>query len=914
MTLNKSIISVAAASLLAAGFAGCGSSSSSTPVTPTTQPTSITATDGYVLNYSVTATYSDGNTSAQNYTTTAALTSAVTNAKIVAGSTQTAGSAVLDLSELNSSVLDNLQYITLSQKAQSSDGTTLTYGTFFDANGDNKFVAADGDIVAPSAFSMKAPAGYKNITPITSLIQARIDTLVATDTNDTNRSEVMALALTQISDALGISEDNLKNVDPMDVISSEPAYALVNAVLGQAVTDGDLTNIATSLATATKATSAVSALRNIATGATVSAAYFTSTADQFEADSSMLASVSTMNLDATRTNTSAAQNTFTPTLLVAGSADFNVSNIEINGKDVDLLLGSGAKVGFTSLDTTTIDLAASTDANTTNKSFTLAIKIGAQESRVNADANISSLTILVPMEINNTVDEATKKINAVVSGDVTWEGVLPSGATFSGDMNSSVFTNVSGASDINYGVVNPVSIPDNVNGATTMTLNIGDILTAIDKNSTEENIMTDDSIISDLKIALVDSNSTFQLVNGTKSEYWGNTAIASVKGGINVNGKSIFKNATTDARNGLTSIGANVPAKTTVTLSSATGSNTAINGYAAANNVNALAGNHTYVINEGTTTHFTVASLYENTDTGEKNTTIAFTKSTKTLDGNTSATVVDVNATAVTNLSAKISNSSTDETPSQTELIKLSSSAARPLGSSAVAGGGYSMATYNVISTDEFNKASVAGADSNITFVYNAKPTVDVNSSTITLLLDATTNASAIYASNLTVGSDTVVPVSGTTTLTKAWIINDEEASINALTNASSNALGGFTIMGVGVGSSTTLASANISETGNGAAIVSTANASQNLMAAIATNNATAISISSNNGSGYAEIATVTLANVSNGATLAFSGNSSSNATGIANMSTTTFIAVRLNVYDKYDANTTKDLYIKFTK
>lgn len=908
MTLNKSIISVAAASLLAAGFSGCGSSSSTTPVTPTTQPTSITATDGYVLNYSVTATYSDGNTSAQNYTTTAALTSAVTNAKIVAGGTQTAGSAVLSLTELNSTVLDNLQYITLSQKAQSSDGTTLTYGTFFDANGDNKFVAADGDIAASSAFSMKAPAGYKNITPITSLIQARIDTLVASDTNDTNKSAVMALALTQISAALGIAEDSLKNVDPMDAVSSDPSYALVNAVLGQAVTDGDLTNIATSLATATAATDAVSALRNIATGATKSAAYFTSTADQFEADPTMINSVASMNLDATRTNDSTAASTFAPVLLAAGSADFNVTAINIDSVAVDTLLSSGAKIDFTSLDSTDLALAASTDVNTTNKPFTLALKIGAQESRVNADANISSLTILVPMEMNNTLD-ATQYMNAAVSGTVTWEGVLSSGATFSGEMNASEFTNATGSSGIE-GVTTPVSVSANTAGTATMTLKVGSILTAIDSNSTVTNILTDNTIISDLKIALVDSNSSFQRTSGTASEYWGNTAIASVKGGINVNGKSIFKNATTDSRDASAIASANVAAAVNASSSTATATTTSINGYAIAGNtgVTSNTGNNTYIINQGDASHFSVSGNYTNINTGEKNTTIAFTKSTNAIDGNTSATVVDVNTTAVTNLSAKISNSSTGESITQTELIKLSSSAARPLGTAAVAGGGYSMATYNVISTDEFGKASVAG-DSNITFVYNARPTVDVNTSWTDSLATVkfVANTTATYASNATTGSTiTQANSSGLTTLPGSWIINDE-ATVNTFSSTT-----GASIIGVGVGSTAAVASANVT-VGDTKTIVT---GITNLKVALTGNNS--LAFQSTNGSGYGSFGVAALNVLNNYATLAFNGTAVTNSTTAtnltANISTTDYVAVRINVYDEYDLNSTQDLYLKFTK
>jgi hypothetical protein len=542
MTLKKSMISIAAAGVIAATITGCGSSSggSSNGGGSTAQPTSITATDGYVYNYNVTATYADGNESNRTYGTTAVLTDAVSKTTKAAGQAQVAGSATMNLKDvLTDDQLDNLRYVTLSQAPQTTDGTTITYQTFFDANGDGLFDTAAGDVLVPAGFTMKAPAGFKMITPLTTLVQARIDTLTASDVNDSNRSEKAALALTQIASALGLTADKIKNIDPMDTVETDPAYALINALAGQLITDTEVTAVSTALATATAATTVSAALNNIAAGATASKSLFTDAANQLAADADMINTVSSWNLDALR-NTTAAQTAFNPTNLTASAADFNVSDIEINSIAASTLAGAGAKIKEADLNDVTFELDTSSEANVSNKMFKLVLDLRTQETYIAADANVSSLTVVVPFELNSTVN-ASKVIDGKISGNIIWNGVDGAGNTFTGEMNATEFASRSG--------VTAIDVTDDGD----VTIQAHKILTTADSNSSNKvGVDALDASIANIKMAIVDSENALQKTNaaGTASAYWGNTAIASVYGAIVETGKTILKNTLVDGRDG----------------------------------------------------------------------------------------------------------------------------------------------------------------------------------------------------------------------------------------------------------------------------------------------------------------------------------------------------------------------------
>jgi len=561
MTLKKSLISVAAAGLLVSAITGCSSNSSTTAATTTTSnPTSLTAVDGYVLNATITATYGDGNDSNISYATTSALTNAMSYASVAAGGTQTAGSPVIDLSkDLTAAQIANLQSVTLSYKPQSTDGTKLTYATFFDVNGDNKFDTTQGDIAAPTGFSLTAPVGYKIISPVTTMIATRIAAVTAGDTNATTRATNAAAAESAIIAALGLTADKVKNIDPTTTVSTDPAYALINAMLGQVIYDGEQTAVSNALAASSAASSAPAALANIASGATTSKAFFGDAAKQLAADPNMINSVSSWNLDLLR-NTSGAS-AFNPVNLTPGSADFNVSAITMgtNNLATTLMAGSGAKVDFGGLDNTKIQFAAQSDTNVSATQLKLAIDVRQQQTHRLDEANITSLTILIPFDINNTVGE-TNRIDGAVSGTVMWEGVRASGATFSGEMNASAFTNNDGSSGVTSGIA--------FNTTGLATIKVGSIISAIDLNSSSLAGIVDNNV-SSIKVALVDVNGTkLQRVNSVNglTQYWSNTAVASVKGGISVTGKTIFANSLTDSRSDATTASPNLIPQGTIAL------------------------------------------------------------------------------------------------------------------------------------------------------------------------------------------------------------------------------------------------------------------------------------------------------------------------------------------------------------
>ncbi|WP_455756670.1 beta strand repeat-containing protein [Sulfurimonas sp.] len=693
MTIKNSLISVAASALLISAMTGCSSSDSTTAASTSSIPTSITATDGYVNNYSVTATYGDSNDTNITYATTAILANAVTHAKIAAGSAQTAGSAVMDLTQdLTASQIANLKFITLSRKAQSTDGTTLTYATYFDANGDSKFDTTAGDILAPAGFSMTAPVGYKIISPVTTLVQQRITQLTGSDTNQSQRDAHMTTALTQIAAGLGLTADKIKNIDPLTTVSSDPAYALINAMLGQAITDSDMAGIATSLATATAATTTSAALNNIAAGAVSGKAFYTNAANALSADSSMINSVSTWNLDALRSGTAGGATAFTPTLLAAGTGDYNVTSITIGSTAVnaDTLLGSGAKINFTALDDTNITLAAGSDVNLTNKRLKLAVHVSGQETHIADDANITSLTVLVPIDLNSTMGTEA----AAVAADVTWEGVNASGATFTGEMNASTFTAAT------YGVASGVSLSDGG-----LTFKIGSILTTLDGNSSSAAGIVDGNI-SSITVALVeDVNSTLNRISGSNTAYWGNNQVTSVLGGINVSGKAIFKNALTDSRAGATTTGAanKAPAHAfSITASdNVSGAGTTASPFIVNNN-------SLPVYNIG-------AVVYDEND---KNTTSTYTF------GGTHATAFDNNTSAL--VGATLNNLGATSTNIGNDINTTSTTA------------GDLNATLTTVLTDEFG-------DANTTVWYfriNRAPSAFEDNSTLTTVLDFNISAS----------------------------------------------------------------------------------------------------------------------------------------------------------------------------
>ena len=330
------------------------------------------------------------------------------------------------------------------------------------------------------------------------------------------------------------------------------------------------------------------------------------------------------------------------------------------------------------------------------------------------------------------------------------------------------------------------------------------------------------------------------------------------------------------------------PSITSTTLSTTTPTTAGtVNSYA--HTVDAA--NRIYVVNQGTTTNGNL--ILGTIDAGnELNTTMTITKATTTLDGNSSATVVDVNSSAVALINGD-ENGVTKNT-----VFKLSSSAAKP---NTTAGGGYSMATYNVVATDEFGKSSTAG-EHNVSFVYNARPVASLGYGQIDVNM-----ASGQGIDNISAGGTTLTTTNAA--IVGALTVVDEDDFDEASNRSTASVV---SIYGIGVGNSTANALTDLTigandNHSNSLGIVSLFNAS------VGNSSATVINFSANSTTG--SLATMTLANNGSNTYTATFANGTGVISGSAdNMTTNTYVAVRFNIKDEYDANTTKDLYIKFTK
>jgi len=236
MTLKKSMISIAAAGVIAAGFTGCGSSSD----TPTIMSygKSVTAVDGYIYNGSVYATYVDGKNDRVgcDYITNYVKEDASTNLLLKRGSpTYTANTECAGKSPLFFTLVGNA-----AQAGDDNNPDTVYAARFIDVDGDGKRgdaseggTSVDVDIAMPSLFALNLP-GQTLITPLTTVVYAAMnqDIQEATDIN----TSIVASAKTtaeNIMKKFGLSGVDVHSADPVQLKKSNPTLALVTAIVGQ---------------------------------------------------------------------------------------------------------------------------------------------------------------------------------------------------------------------------------------------------------------------------------------------------------------------------------------------------------------------------------------------------------------------------------------------------------------------------------------------------------------------------------------------------------------------------------------------------------------------------------------------------------------------------------------------------------
>ena len=708
MTFKKSMISIAAAAVIAAGITGCGSSSSTaatttTTTTTTTQPTSIKAVDGYVMNAKVTAIWGDGNETNTTHSSTV-LTDVTTKSQL---SPAKAGSPSYDLSELTASQLENLIAVKMEYKAAVPGTGNIVYNaSYFDADGDGEYNQTKGDVYTATNFAMYAPEGFSIISPISTLVYAYANTAV--DANESNSSEIVAAALTKVAAALGLSETDMKTVDPVGAISSKPEYALINAMVGSLLEEGNslanLKTFATSLVAESAPATASAAFTNLGTAVTNSgignsAAVFTDIADQLSKDSTLISDVKNWNLDSVRASTVTA-GSLVVEHLTATDADYNVTDVSIDDVNASVLVSAGAKISKAAAaagDLNDIQLQiAPKDANSTdNATIGFILKLANEDSNVVGDNNFTEVTVYIPVELNTTdVSSGTLGGGLLGTSTIEVEYTTDSGTRAAIDANASAL----GFSAItNPASTDLVTISNNI-----ITLKADAILNQLETNISTATVpfTLDLTRIAKLQVAVVDSAGVLSKTNtaATKTGFWGTTTVTSDLGGLQKTGKTVLDLTYADMRTNATKANAEGNASVAATVDTGT------NLYGAKPSI----GQACYIDVNATT--------ITNTD---DNITLSFTDNS-------------IDSAAEQNASISISESSSLISISKTALSDMDADALAygsndfnvTIDASAIiaaASGSHPTAVVSYKVTDEFGAAHAT--DQNMTITFNRAPT-----------------------------------------------------------------------------------------------------------------------------------------------------------------------------------------------
>ena len=538
MTFKKSMISIAAASVIAAGLTGCGSSSTTATSTDTDTATtglvtSIKVVDGEVINAEATATY----LKEDNSTGEVAIAD---RSNWLATSIDQNGTSTYDISELNATVLDNLISVKFETKAAHESNGTIYAPTFFDTNGNG---IQDATETLAGDLELNTPAGFSVATPITTLIASMVQ---SADINESNRTALVAQALEDISESLGLDATDIKSVDPLTA-TDKPQYAAINALLGAVTRVGNDTAVqalATALAAKAAPANTSAAFANLAAAATTagetdSAAMFTAFEVALEADSSMLDGALTMDLDALRTD-SLADGSVQISYQTSTATDYNVTQVEagsmqhspeLGNNHIEALVQNGAKISDLNIE---MDILA--DGNITTKTIGLVLKVANEKASVEADANLTQLTVYLPVDMNATEGVITASLNP--SALISYEGVTAAGTIKSGDANASALGLTCG------NIVSNNRTSGENSDEYALEINATALLSGIDSNMS--NVFDLDlASVASVQAALVDTDSITQKVSGDSTDgyatsYWGTTTVSSITGAITKTGKTIL--------------------------------------------------------------------------------------------------------------------------------------------------------------------------------------------------------------------------------------------------------------------------------------------------------------------------------------------------------------------------------------
>ena len=688
MTFKKSMISIAAAGVIAATLTGCGSSGSSTttttttttPTTTTTAPTSFEAVDGKIMNAVATAYYVDDNNVTQSITLDAnkSYTDVVT-------SVASKGSYAYTLPEANASLADSIRYVEINGTAATVVSGKSYPATFIDVDGSGDYNASVDQVFTGQLI---APKGGEYASPISTLVYNVVgaSAMTAADFNAT----LLDNALNTIAARLNLTADDIKTVDPMAEGKSEFKY--INAMLGgQAATAATLANIATALEAAdTNSTDFAGVVSYLATNGGTAATLFTAIDAQLDAGTLKVADLATINVDKTRANGG------TPVLETASATTIgDINSTKVDTVDVASLINTGAKVATGSV-VMTFAAGSATDANASG-TVDLYLSLSNPEARREVTDNGSKLVIKVSnIDIERTSGTTTLDVNTS-KAKTSYEWYID-------DATSK--TNYLSATDVNDTHIDLDAV------ITSNTINLGTLITNVEGNisSTDNNAsFTFAGKIADLTAIIVDSDGLLQQVDSSgNAKLWSTATVTGTGNALTAEGKSIL-NVTANMRSGVTTGANSAPSITSFQPQTANSGVSIVSsaGAISATETAALSG-ATIVINEGTGDVTDTYRVVLNDEATENNTT----------------GVLSSLPSWVTVTSATLVGAANDGNLDFNLTID---------GNATVSGHGSDMAYVKL--TDEFGK--VNSTDTNVTFMFNHAPTavagtVDVNISAAT--------------------------------------------------------------------------------------------------------------------------------------------------------------------------------------
>jgi len=662
MTINKSLISIVAATLLVTGFAGCGSSGggSSSASTPASTPastsgvvSSVQAVDGYIYNAKVQAFYlKDDNTTMGSVT----LKEANLTTKNSSTGLWTVGSNTYTLPEANASIQSRIRFFKITSNPYHSKGLIYTPATYIEADGVPGY---DTNDTLLNNTVIYAPANSGIASPITSLVVTANPGLFGingsikkgVDLNATTFKEIDS-NLTAIAKNLGLGDIDLKTADPVELAKTNPKFRLATALLKGVDAAGakkiinaktpakDLSTMLSMIAGATtgNAKSAAQGLENLAKNGALT-------------DDAIL----NMNLEKTVSTGNLTSKT-SPNL----KGKFPVSGITIDGVDTSTLNTSkGAKYNISNKLDINMTLA-SKDENVSNTPFKLLVAFKNAKTSMADDVNTSSSVIAeIPFDLNITSGKVGVTVDP--SAMVNFQIKSKDGANvISKDMNVSALKldkNVISSSSSNMLNINLNDIVNSLQKAS-------DINTTKDLNDINGTISNVQVMLNDPQNAIVgakDKNTYLPLARGTFSDIGTDNIVG-------VNAYKLLDNSVLDMRGGAT--GANAAPDNNFTIGNAdkNASLPAVETNASdTNEMPILLNNHSYDMN----------ITKQTVNTNEVNTTVAFTFGSNLKDVNSSAVsklvdskkyanvknAFDVNTTDTTegNLTSTIKMTATDE-------------------------------------------------------------------------------------------------------------------------------------------------------------------------------------------------------------------------------------------------------------